>query len=111
LLSNEAAGDRVIDAGRFRFCHGVFIAIPIGTLCSNPDAFSAMPLNDREVTLRQARESHPYFGTLFRVPDSHMFWRNRAAGGTARRNGRLPTAKIERLSAHAELDLIWAQVR
>ena len=26
-------------------------------------------------------ETHPYFGTLFRVPDSHTFWRTRASGG------------------------------
>jgi hypothetical protein len=32
------------------------------------------------VTLQHAPETHTFFGTLFRVPDSHTFWRNPALG-------------------------------
>jgi len=50
------------------------------------------------VTPRRAPESHPYFGTRFRVPDSHRFWRIRASGGDSERNAGRPTAKIERFA-------------
>jgi hypothetical protein len=38
--------------------------------------------------------THPYFGTLFRVPETHTFWRNRASSGQSRQNARKSAAEF-----------------
>jgi hypothetical protein len=55
---------------------------------------SGTPSNDRYVP-PQALESHPFFGTLFRVWDSHTFWRNLASGGEGGSNSRKSAAEFE----------------
>jgi hypothetical protein len=44
---------------------------------------------------RQAPETHPYFGTLFRVPDSHTFWRNAASSCVSGQNALKSAAEFE----------------
>ena len=46
--------------------------------------------------LWQAPETHSYFGTLFRVPDSHTFSRNAASGNMIAQNALQSAAEFER---------------
>jgi hypothetical protein len=62
---------------------------------SQPLSGSAVkrPIND---AWDQIPESHAYFGTLFHVPESHTFWRNRASGGLSERNALESASEFER---------------
>jgi len=46
--------------------------------------------------LPQASETHPFFGTQFRAPDCHTFWRNGASGCEPEQNALKPAAEFER---------------
>jgi len=48
------------------------------------------------VPLWQAPETHSYFDTLFRVPDSHTFSRNAASGNMIAQNALQSAAEFER---------------
>jgi hypothetical protein len=72
---------------RFNFPLGTRLPRAFGQLASrrpfaaiNSSVFPDAPTIDRLVP-RRTPESHPFFGTRFRVPDSHTFWRNRASDG------------------------------
>jgi endonuclease YncB( thermonuclease family) len=50
------------------------------------------------VTPRQAPETQPFFGTLFRAPNRHTFWRNRTPSGQKRQTAPKSAAVFERFS-------------
>jgi hypothetical protein len=54
---------------------------------------------------RQAPKTHPFFGTLFRVPDSHAFWRNSASGGESGLHALKSAAEFERFLKQVGNDL------
>ena len=44
---------------------------------------------------RQAPETHPFFGTLFRVPKTYTFWRNATSSRESGSNALKSAAEIE----------------
>jgi hypothetical protein len=48
------------------------------------------------VTDQAVPKSHTFFGTLFRLPDSHTFWRNRARSGDDNQDVANATSEIQR---------------
>jgi len=61
------------------------------------------------VPLWQAPETHPYFGTLFPVPDSHTFRRNCVAGDENGQNARKSAAEFEPLLQQVPSEFDWPQ--
>jgi hypothetical protein len=52
--------------------------------------------------LRPTPETHPFFGTLFRVPDSHTFLLNRARSDDDDQDAANATSEIQRFSGLAD---------
>jgi hypothetical protein len=50
------------------------------------------------ISATQAPPTHPFFGTRFRAPDCHTFWRTVASGRESGSNARKSAAEIERFS-------------
>jgi hypothetical protein len=62
----------------------------------------ASALKGPEIPIVFRPETHPYFGTLFRVLDSHAFWRTAASGCESGSNARKSVTEFELFSGQLE---------